>query len=454
MNRTIASALAQTTGGKSGARALMEATRDAAQRTTELNAIAHVDWDAALAAAAECDRRLEEGAKSGPLHGVPVSIKDLFNVEGMPTQAGTRSPLPELARAEATLVTRLRAAGAVPFAKTNMHEIALGATGENRWTGDVKNPFDPARQSGGSSSGAGVAVATGVGVGAIGSDTGGSVRIPAAFCGITGFKPTYGAIPLEGGLYLSWTCDHAGPLAPTVDDCARLFEVMAARSVAHGAVPRAPHLLVPSDWLRGRLHPVVREHFERLCERLRSAGARVEDVPTPLLPKAGGCYTTIVRAEAAWMHREALAAGGEGFSDLVKPALDLGVKVTAGEYIGALKERDAVCGELSAILRGADALLLPTTAILPPLRGQTEAEVEGGTMSVRDLVLGQTLPFSMCGLPSISIPVGVVENGWGPGTPTLPAGLQLVARRDGDASLLALSTWVESEVGERVAPPA
>src|SRR5690606_16378152 len=138
---------------------------------------------------------------------LPVSIKDLFNVRGMPTRAGTRAPLPELSSTEATLVTRLRDAGAVIFAKTNMHEIALGATGENRWTGDVSNPFDPSRQSGGSSSGAGVAVATGIGLAGIGSDTGGSVRIPAAFCGVTGFKPSFGAIPLDGGLHLSWTCD-------------------------------------------------------------------------------------------------------------------------------------------------------------------------------------------------------------------------------------------------------
>lgn len=453
MIRTIASALAQTTGEKPRAQALIEEARDTAQRIADLNAFAHLDWDAAVAAAAACDRQAKAGGRLGSLHGMPVSIKDLFNVEGMPTYAGTRSPLPELGQGEATLVSRLRAAGAVVFGKTNMHEVALGATGENRWTGDVKNPFDPARQSGGSSSGAGVAAATGVGVGAIGSDTGGSVRIPAAFCGVTGFKPTFGAIPLDGGLYLSWTCDHAGPLAPTVDDCLRLFEVMSGRDMSHGRVARAPRLLVPTEWLRGRLQPAVREHFERACEQLRRAGARIEDVATPLLPKAGGCYTTIVRAEAAWVHRQAMADGGEGFSDLVKPALELGMKVSASEYIDALKERELVCRELSGILQGADALLLPSSAILPPLRGQGEAEVEGGTKIVRDLVLGQNLPFSMCGLPAISLPAGTVSNGWGAGTPALPAGLQLVARRDGDASLLALAAWVETQVGERVVPP-
>ena len=149
---------------------------------------------------------------------------------------------------EAVAVTRLRDAGALPFAKTNLHEIALGATGENPHTGDVKNPFDPSRQAGGSSSGAAVATAVGIGFAGLGSDTGGSVRIPAAFCGVVGFKPTYGAIPLGGALHLSWTCDHAGPLARSVDDAALLYEAMSGRRTEHGTVARRPRFAVPAAW--------------------------------------------------------------------------------------------------------------------------------------------------------------------------------------------------------------
>ena len=450
---SIAETVAAVAAQSVTAEALIEQAREQAQRAADLNPLAWVDWDAALQDARERDAQVRAGTPLGPLHGVPVSIKDLFNVRGMPTLAGTRAPLDELPAAEAGFVTRLREAGAVVFAKTNMHEIALGATGENRWTGDVKNPFDPARQSGGSSSGAGVAAATGIGLGAIGSDTGGSVRIPAAFCGVTGFKPTVGAIPLDGALYLSWTCDHAGPLARSVDDCARLFESMAARSATHGAVARRPRLAVPADWLRGRLQVAVREHFENMLARLREAGAEISEVPTPLLPRASQCYTTIVRAEGAWVHRKALAAGGEGFSELVRPALDAGLKVSAMEYIDAMKCRDAVRGELDAILAGCDALIAPTSGALPPLRGQPEVQVEGGVLTVRDAVLGQTLPFSMCGLPALSIPAGLVADAYGAGTPPLPAGLQLVGRFDGDAALLALGRWVEATVGEAPAPP-
>ena len=425
---------------------LIESAQCQAGRAADLNPIAHVDWEATLRVARQLDAEAKAGRLRGPLHGIPVSVKDLFAVRGMPLHAGTRAPLPSLELDEATLVSRLREAGALVFAKTNMHEIALGATGENRWTGDVKNPFDPARQSGGSSSGAAVAVATGIGLAAIGSDTGGSVRIPAAFCGVTGFKPSFGAIPLAGALHLSWTCDHAGPLARCVDDCALLFEVMARRRVAHAASARRPRLAVPAAWLAGRLQAPVRVAFDRLRAALARAGAGFAEVDAPAFTLAWQCYTPIVRAEAAWVHRAALAAGAPGFSDLVLPALAAGRALAAADYIDALKVRERACAQLDALLADADALVLPTTAVLPPLRGQDEVEVEGGRTTVRAAVLGQTLPFSLCGLPTLSIPVGLVGG--------LPMGLQVVGRRDGDASLLALGRWIEAVAGVASMPPA
>ena len=427
------------------AQALIESAQRQAARAADLNPIAYVDWPAALDEARRLDAQARAGGRRGPLHGIPVSIKDLFAVRGMPMQAGTRAPLPALGRDEAALVSRLREAGALVFAKTNMHEIALGATGENRWTGDVKNPFDPERQSGGSSSGAAVAVATGIGAAGIGSDTGGSVRIPAAFCGITGFKPSYGAIPLDGALPLSWTCDHAGPLARCVDDCAALFEVMARRRVAHGAAGRRPRLAVPHAWLAGRLQPVVREAFARLLESLAKEQAEIVAVAAPTLALAWQCYTPIVRAEAAWVHRAVLDAGAAGFSGMVLPALEAGRALAARDYIDALKLRERVCADLDAGLAGVDALILPTSAVLPPLRGQEQIDVEGGRTTVREAVLGQTLPFSLCGLPTLTLPVGLVEG--------LPMGLQAVGRRGADAALLALGRWLEATVGVTPMPP-
>lgn len=422
------------TSSRGGARTLLDQAFEASQRFASLNAIAWVDWDSARRDADVLDKEAAGGRLRGPLHGIPVAIKDLYVVEGMPTGGGTRARLPPLGD-EAALVARLRQAGALLFAKTNMHEIALGATGENVWTGDVCNPQDPSRQAGGSSGGSGVTVATGIGVASIGSDTGGSVRIPAAFCGVVGFKPSFGAIPLAGALPLSWTCDHPGPLARSVADAALLHEVMSGRKLAHAALPRRPRLAVPRNWLHGRLSPATREWFEHILDTLREC-ADIIDVPTPLMPGSMGPYTTIVRAEAAFVHREALAAGGEGFSEQALLPLRAGLEVSAQAYLLAMHEREAVQRELDAILAGCDALLTPTTAVPAPVRGQTEVDVEGGRLTVREAVLGQTLPFSFAGVPALSIPWGRIDG--------LAGALQVVARRDGDASLLALGAWLET----------
>lgn len=436
--RGVAAAIARR---ETTATRLLDLARANAEASAEFNAIAYADWEGAAAEASRLDALAGQGRLEGALHGIPVTIKDLFAVRDMPMRAGTKAPLPDLGRPEAEAVTRLRAAGALIFAKTNMHEIALGATGENSWTGDVTNPHDPARQAGGSSSGAGVAVARGIGLGAIGSDTGGSVRIPAALCGVTGFKPSFGAIPLAGALHLSWTCDHAGPLARGVDDCALLYEAMTLRSADHGAVPRVPRFAVPADWLDPRMSDPVRERFERALGALRARGAVIEPVPAPMLVPAWSCYTPIVRAEGAFVHREALRVGGEGFSDLVLPPLLDGQKLLAGDYFGAMQVREQVRSGLAALMGGFDAMLLPTCPVLPPLRGQQEVEVaRGRTMSTREAVLGQTAAFSLVGLPALAMPMGDVAG--------LPTSLQVVGTFESDARVLAVGRWIEAILGE------
>lgn len=432
----IRETVAAIADGRIRSRALIDAAREAADAHRDLNPIAHVDWDAAVRMADAADVAVKAGRPLGALHGIPVTIKDLYNVDGMPTAAGTRAVLPDFG-GESVAVTRMRAAGALPFAKTNLHEIALGATGENVWTGDVKNPFDPSRQAGGSSSGAGVATRTGIGFAGLGSDTGGSVRIPAAFCGTVGFKPSFGAIPLAGALHLSWTCDHAGPLARSVDDAALLYEAMSGRSSAHGTVARRPRLAVPATWLRGRLHPATRAWFDALCAAL-AREADVVDVEVPSLASALSHYTSIVRAEAAFVHRATLAAGGEGFSDGVLAPMRDGECLHAMVYLEALQVRERLRADLGAVLRDHDALVLPTTAVQPPRRGQPTVEVEGGALTVREAVLGQTLPFSYAGLPTLSLPGAPVDG--------VPASLQVVAGADADASLLALGRWLEARL--------
>jgi len=434
--------------GELSARRLLEQAEARANAHKDLNPIAYVDWDQARRNADELDvqrKRLSDAGASLPsLMGVPLTVKDLFSVKSMPIRAGTRAQLPSFHGDESSLVTRLKRAGALIFAKTNMHEIALGATGENEWTGDVCNPFNPAHQAGGSSSGAGVCAATGIGLGGVGSDTGGSVRIPAAFCSVAGFKPSFGSIPLDNALYLSWTCDHAGPLAPTVDDCARLYEVMAGRSARHGAVPRHPRLGIPASWLKDRLSASVREHFDRTLAGLRAQGTDVIDCPLPDLPLAWICYSPIVRAEAATVHKQALLAGGEGFSTSVLEPMLAGQKITAVQYLEAMQMRERVAADLARTLKSVDALLLPTTAVTPPVRGQTEVDVIGGKMSVREAVLGQTLPFSLCGLPALTVPAGLCDD--------LPLGLSLIGAKGADAMVLSLGRWLECQYEPQSAP--
>jgi aspartyl-tRNA(Asn)/glutamyl-tRNA(Gln) amidotransferase subunit A len=403
--------------------------RAAYEQHLDLNAWAHTDWGGAQAQIAAASQ------KQSPVAGLLVGVKDLFNVDGMPTKAGTKAKLPTLGKGESPLVTRLKEGGAIIVGKTNMHEVALGATGENVHTGDVKNPHDPLRQAGGSSSGSAVAVATGQCDCALGIDTGGSVRIPAAFCGVVGFKPTFGVLSLEGGLYLSPTCDHAGILAKTVSQCREVFEYLAQPS-APTSLGRKPKFCVPDDWLSGRLDDCVRELFDVFLAKI-AALVEVDSVPTPNLFSAFTCYSPIVRAEGAHVHREVLSdehAPGAGFSDLVLPALRLGQKVTAQEYLQARQTRREVRDELDALLNAYDVMLLPTSPVIAPLRGQTDVQVEGGVMSVREAVLGQTLPFSLCGLPAISVPFGLLKG--------MPIGLQIVGARGKDTQVLAFAEWL------------
>ena len=497
---------AQVRGLVQGRRSLegeLAVLQQRAADTASFNPLAWVDWARARVEARQLMddlRRDPARMQHKPLLGAWISVKDLFQLEGAPMAAGTRAPLPVLPPQDSVVVRRLREAGALVFAKTNMHEIALGATGENPWTGDVCNPWDPARQAGGSSSGSGVAVALRLGHASIGSDTGGSIRIPAAFCGVVGFKPTVGSISLEGALPLSWTCDHAGPLTQHVQDAALLYAVLSGRSVRHGRVARRPRLAVPYQWLARRLDEAVHHTFQRVLGWLGEVADLVALEPSDMdVPWRH--YSSLVRAEAARVHHAALAAGGDGFSAGVLEPLRLGMTLPAQEYIAALQARRQFMAELDAVLAGVDAMVLPTSAIFPPRRGQTEAETRGGTMMVREAVLGQTLPFSFAGVPAISLPMGTMRREWDrageqtrsgeprlnglaqqgqpgglpgqqegqqgrPGEPEqpgeasvsgqpvqghptparrgdMPFGLQLVGRRDGDAGLLALAQWLE-----------
>jgi aspartyl-tRNA(Asn)/glutamyl-tRNA(Gln) amidotransferase subunit A len=420
-----------------------------AEAKSDLNVFAHLDAGAARASAVALDLEAQAGRFRGPLHGIPITVKDLYNVAGMPTRAGTQATLPQQflnPDSDALAVARLRSAGAVILGKVNMHEVALGITGENTWTGDVKNPRDPARQAGGSSSGSAAAVVAGIGFASLGSDTGGSIRIPASFCGCVGFKPSYGLVPLEGALHLSMTCDHAGPLTRTVADAHLVTEVLSATSLSLQVPVSAKGLkfAVPRAWLDGRLGLEVRAGFEALLERLRLAGATLVDVEPNALESMGHSYSPLVRAEAAFVHRHALETNPDGFSQVVRAPLELGSQITALEYLAALELRSQVRAGLESVLADCDALLLPAAPLPASVRGTSSVRLESGLHSHRNAYIELTAPFSLAGLPTLCLPFMMVQTA---PERRMPVGLQVVCADRADARALEIGVWLEQWLG-------
>ncbi len=417
---------------------LVREALEQAETHRSLNAIAFLDVDRALAEARALDEAAQRVNWRGPLHGVPVTVKDLFNVRGMPTRAGTRAPLPPIAPDEAPAVARLREAGAIILAKTNMQEIALGLTGENPWTGDVRNPHDPARQSGGSSSGSAVAVAVGIGYASLGSDTAGSIRVPAAFCGVVGFKPSYGRVSLEGALPLVPSCDHAGPLARTVADAALVFDVLAGTHTLRtlDAPFSPPRFAVPMDYLDGRLSEEMRHAFARLLERLRADGAMVRAVSLPIANIVE--QFAPLRAESVMVHQQVLESQAEAFSEPVRAALLRGYEFRAVEYLDARRAQAQAREALHTAIGEDDALLMPAVPGVAPLRGAKEIALESGMCEHRAALLPLSLPAAFAGLPAVSLPFD-----WWQG---LPLGVQVIAPFGQDETALRCAEWIERHV--------
>jgi aspartyl-tRNA(Asn)/glutamyl-tRNA(Gln) amidotransferase subunit A len=396
--------------------------------------------DSARAAADAADARAQLGVSLGPLDGAIVSIKDLFDVAGEPTRAGAkiRVDAPP-AKTDAPVVQRLRAAGAIIVAKTNMTEFAFSGVGANPHFGTPGNPADRSRVPGGSSSGAAVSAADGMCEIAIGTDTGGSTRIPAALCGIVGFKPSKWRVPTEGAFPLSFTLDSIGPLAPTVGQCAVADAVMAGE--APWTLEPFPvaglRLAVPQN---PRLHPcdeTVSAAFASGLEGLRKAGARVSPAPFPLLdemlalnPKGG-----FPVPEAYSIHREELARRGDDFDHNVRDRLSRGASIPSADYIDLLQLRARLVRLVDAWMDGlgVDALALPTSPIVAPKIAEI-ADPE--TFIVRNAaLLSNTSIMNFFDLTAISVPLP--RNG------RLPVGLMLVARNGHDRRLFRIAAGVE-----------
>jgi aspartyl-tRNA(Asn)/glutamyl-tRNA(Gln) amidotransferase subunit A len=404
------------------------------------NAFISVDPARALGEAEQADREIAAGRWRGPLHGIPVAVKDLVDVEGMVTTSGSAVPA-QSAAADAPVVRRLREAGAIIVGKTNLHEFAFGTTSDETAFGAVRHPRDASRSPGGSSGGSAVALATGCCLGAIGTDTGGSIRIPSAACGTVGLKPALGELPCDGVVPLSVTLDHVGPMARTVEDTRLLFQAMAGiRTVPVRPAPGRLTFGVPRSYFCDVLDSAVRAALDRTCAQLDAAGHHVIDVEIAGAASTAPVYLHIVLPEASWYHARMLASHADRYSAGVRLRLEMGRYVLAEDYVRAMQLRQVLTAAVDAALDGCDALLLPALAIPAPPIGAASVEVDGKSEPVRAVMLRLTQLFNITGHPAIALPAGDGPDG-------LPRGIQLVGAKGETGRLLDIAVVVERYIG-------
>jgi aspartyl-tRNA(Asn)/glutamyl-tRNA(Gln) amidotransferase subunit A len=418
---------------------LVDAYSRRIEQATGLHAFITLPGEGARQEARRAGRRLLRG-ESGPLLGVPIAVKDLFATRGVRTTAGSRILKDWVPSHDAAVVARLRAAGAIVFGKTNLHEFAYGVSNANPWWGVARNPHDPRRSPGGSSGGSAIAVAAGLCAGALGSDTGGSIRVPASLCGCVGLKPTFGAIPLEGTFPLGWSLDHAGPLARTVGDAGLLLDVLTGIDSGRRA-RRTPTRGLRVGVLRGpmvqKAQPGVSRQVDAAATALRRRGLRLREVSIPEMEWTVATQLVTLRAEASAVHSRWIRTRPRSNGADVRIRLQLGALVTGADYVLAQRMRGRLRAAMRRIFQDVDVLLLPTTPISAPVIGDRRVRWRSGEEPVDGALVRLTAPFNLTGLPALSVPFGHVDS--------LPVGVQIVGQWMDEARVLAVGRLIEEE---------
>ena len=407
-----------------------------------LRAFITVTGEAAMAEAARADAEIAAGRYRGPLHGIPISVKDLVDVAGAPTTSGSNVPARQPTH-DAPVVANLRRAGAVIVGKTNLHEFAFGTTSDETAFGAVRNPFDTSRSAGGSSGGAAVALVEGMCYGSVGTDTGGSIRIPAAACGVVGLKPTSGEISAEAVVPLSASLDHVGPLALDVNDAALLYYAMLDGDARDDRVPLPAEgplwLGVPEPYFLDKLDDDVARLFAQAREKLAGAAHSLTSVAIAHAERTADVYLHIVLPEASWYHAPLLESHADRYSPGVRIRLEMGRYVLAEDYLRAMHARTVLRRAVDHALEGLDALMLPALPIGAPPIGAPTISIRGSQEPVRAMMLRLTQLFNITGHPAIAIPCGRGRDG-------LPRAVQLVGHRGGTDRLLAVAATVERQI--------
>ena len=399
----------------------------------------------ALERARDAELEIKGGEYRGPLHGIPFALKDLFETQGIRTTAGSLFFTDWVPEEDGAVVQRLNSAGIVNLGKLNMHEIALGVTNNNPHFGACYNPWKLDRTPGGSSGGSAAALAAGMCLGALGSDTGGSIRIPASLCGVVGLKPTFGRVSLRGVVPLSWNLDHPGPMARRVSDVAIILQIIAGYdpqdpASLDAAVPdylaqlegsvRGWRVALAEDSFFSKAEPEVLEAVRTAADVFASLGAQVSQVEFQDAREAAKTNGLMVPSDAAAFHHERLESQREKFGVDIRQRLETGAAYTSGEYILARRTQSILRRKFEDFFDDFDLLLTATTPIAaPPLEGPDAVEQAGRLTRF-------TSPFNLTGLPAISLPCGYTGDG-------LPIGLQIVTRPLGEAALLRAANAYE-----------
>jgi aspartyl-tRNA(Asn)/glutamyl-tRNA(Gln) amidotransferase subunit A len=433
----------------------VELTRAALLRAERLDPQLHafitltpeMAMEQALAADRALRRPSRVGDRLGLLHGIPVTIKDNYRTKDVRTTAGSRILAEFVPSNDAKAVARLREAGAVFLGKTNMNEFAYGIHGLNPHYGDVRNPWNVERTTGGSSSGSAACVAAGIGFASVGTDTGGSLRIPASFCGIVGFKPTHGRVNVSGIVPLARTLDHAGPLTRTVDDAEIIFGVMrddkprAARTATRRGTLGKLRIGWPKNYFFARLDAEVETAIAATVKQMEALEARTVEVQIPCVEEWVAPSTTLALADASGYHvgEGYFPARAAEYSDDVRKRLEMGMGVAAADYLVA---RDRARWSAIVVLETVfedeelDVIVAPATPMVAPRVGELGVKVGGETVALRTAVVDANRPANFTGSPAIALPCGFSGDG-------MPIGLQLIGRRGGDDELLAVAREFE-----------
>jgi aspartyl-tRNA(Asn)/glutamyl-tRNA(Gln) amidotransferase subunit A len=442
------------------------AARRAERLNPALNAFLTLALEAALDAARRAEREIHGGRRRGPLHGIPISLKDNIWTRGVRTTAGSKILADFVPAEDATVVRRLRRAGAIVIGKTNLHEFAYGVTTENPHYGPARNPWDTRRMTGGSSGGSAAALGAGIGWGSIGSDTGGSVRIPPSLCGVVGLKPTFGRVSCYGVVPLSVSLDHVGPLAASVTGAAWLLGAIAGRDARDSFTRSAPAAVadygrslgrrlgrvrigLPRPYFFEGIDPEVAAAVEAAARQLELLGAKLGEISLPGVAQSVDAAAEIAFAEARHYHENAgyFPALAAEYGEDVRRLLERGGEIRASAYLAHMDRMREARLRWDRTIEGFDALLAPATPVAAPEIGQKMVEIDGREETVRSALLRLCRPANYTGAPALVLPCGFTRGG-------LPIGLQLMGPLWGEERLLRIGYAYEQATEWHARHPA